>query len=104
MTRGPAPHHNATMETDELRCALCGRRVHPRTGWLVGSPQRFPACGPCGRDLVGFLRDQLERRVRGFAFYDFVDRPGPDVAPVRWGKGRGPGRTLLDLLGPVFSS
>lgn len=73
-------HEHCPAERDD--CALCGRAWHPATGFLVGSPQTFPACGPCSRALLKFMQDMSGRRVRGYEFYEFIRRPGPDVLPT----------------------
>lgn len=65
----------------ETCAAGCGRRVHPATGYLFGSPRAYPFCGPCSREMFQFLRSAVSREVRGYPFYEFVNRPGPDLLP-----------------------
>lgn len=78
--------HAFTMEhvdcpAERTTCTGCERALHPATSFLFGSPVGYPFCGVCSRELFRFLRSAVAREVRGYPFYAFVDRPGPDILP-----------------------
>lgn len=66
---------------ERTTCTGCERALHPATAFLWGSPTAYPFCGTCSREMFRFLRTAVSREVRGYPFYEFVNRPGPDLLP-----------------------
>lgn len=62
-------------------CAVCHGPWHPSTGYIVGSPRRYPMCGNCSKEAWKCFRWAINRVAFSKVLVNGKKVAGPEFYP-----------------------